>query len=211
MSTRACVRCWEHKLHEKFGSKQFKWSNDSPTCLDCAAAARAEEYWEWHAQAQNRTWTCVVCAEEKKVEYFGNKQVKSSAPTCLDCAEERRDIDYVIDETDKQYVLSRCHDEQTVELLMKHGKVDIPDILAFLDSASHALFCIHCEDDVAYFGGYDEHGHWWTGAEWFLWHLEENHKRPEVLSALIAQVVLKARAGFSPPLRFECGEACIRV
>ena len=60
MSTRACVRCWEHKLQENFGAKQFKWSNDAPTCLDCADAARAEEYWEWKAQAQDRT--CGVCA-----------------------------------------------------------------------------------------------------------------------------------------------------
>ena len=60
MSTRACVRCWEHKLQENFGSKQFKWSNDAPTCLDCAENARAEEYWEWKAQAQDRT--CGVCA-----------------------------------------------------------------------------------------------------------------------------------------------------
>ena len=144
--------------------------------------------------------TCVVCAKAKKKEDFGKKQVKSSAPTCLDCAGEARYIDYAIHETDKQYVLSRCHDEQTVELLMKHGKVDIWDILAFLDSASHALFCIHCEDDVAFFGGYDEYGHWWTKADWFWWHLAENHERPELLSALIAQVVLKARAGGSPPL-----------
>ena len=204
MSTRACVRCGERKLQKDFGSKQFKWTNYSPTCLDCAAAVRAEQYWEWHAQAQNRTWTCVVCAEEKKKEYFGKKQVKSSAPTCLDCAGEARYIDYAIHETDKQYVLSRCHDEQTVELLMKHGKVDKWDMLAFLDRQEDAAFCIHCEDEGDFLGGYDLQDRWWTGADWFLWHLESSHTRSEQESALIAQIVLKARACCRPPLRFEC-------
>ena len=106
-------------------------------------------------------------------------------------------------------MLSRCHDEGIVELLIKHGKVSKGDVLEFLQGET--CFCIHCEDEGYFFDGVDEADIWWTGADWFLWHLEENHKRPEVLSALIAQVVLKARAGFSPPLRFECGEACIRV
>ena len=120
------MRCWEHKLQENFGAKQFKWSNDAPTCLDCAENARAEEYWDWKAQAQNRT--CVVCEEEKKMEDFGKKQAKSSSPTCLDCAEEARYIDHAIYGEDIAVVLSRCHDQRIVELLIKHGKVDKWDV-----------------------------------------------------------------------------------
>ena len=117
---------------------QFKWSNKAPTCLDCADAARAEEYWEWKAQAQDRT--CVVCAEEKKKVDFGKKQFKSSSPTCMACTDEARSIDHAIYGQDIAVVLSRCHDQRIVELLIKHGKVDKWDMLAFLDRQEDGCF-----------------------------------------------------------------------
>ena len=191
--------CWEHKLKEGFGAKQFKLSNEAPTCLARAEAARADEYSWWKLQAQERT--CVVC-EEKRKEDFGKKQFKSSTPTCLACAEEARYIDYaiIIHGTDIAGVLSRCHAERTVELLIKHGKVSKGDILEFLQGET--CFCIHCEDEGYFFAGVDKADIWWTGADWLMFHLEENHHVWELKSALIAQVVLKARASGSPPLTF---------
>ena len=58
------------------------------------------------------------------------------------------------------------------------------------------------EDEGDFLGGYDLQDRWWTGADWFLWHLESSHKRSEQKSALIAQIVRKARACCRPPLRF---------
>ena len=105
------------------------------------------------------------------MEDFGKKQAKSSSPTRLDCAEEARYIDHATHETDIQYVLSRCHDERIVELLIKHGKVDKWDMLAFLDRQEDAAFCIHCEDEGDFLGGYDLQDRWWTGADWSDWFL----------------------------------------
>ena len=198
MATRQCVICGRHKLKAGFGKLQFKYSNEAPTCLACAEAARAEEY-VW------TSWrTCVACEEEKRRGDFGKKQFKSSSPKCLACAEEARKIDHAIYGQDIAVVRSRYHDERIVELLIKHGKVDKWDMLAFLDRQEDAAFCIHCEDEGAFLGGYDLQDRWWTGAEWFLWHLESSHKRSEQKSALIAQIVRKARACCRPPLRFEC-------
>ena len=172
--------CGRRKLKDGFGKTQFKWSNGAPTCLACAEAARAEEY-EW------TSWrTCVACEEEKRRGDFGKKQFKSSSPKCLACAEEARKIDHAIYGQDIAVVLSRCHDERIVELLIKHGKVSKGDILEFLQGET--CFCIHRED-----AGYMDE-------DWFLVHLETSHNKWELRSALAALVVQKAREAGSPPL-----------
>ena len=99
-------------------------------------------------------------------------------------------------------MLSRCHDERTAELLMKHGKVDTTDVLTFLRNED-AAFCIHCEAEGDFFGGVGADDEWWTAADWFVWHLEEVHGKWMQMTALAMQIALVARASGSPPLTFE--------
>ena len=118
---------------------------------------------------------------------FGKRQFRSETPTCLACASESRSIDYAILGLDPRRVLSRCHDELTVQLLMKHNKVSPRDVLDFLKG--ELCSCIHCGDDAGY-----------MEANWLLVHLEENHNGGEIRSAFAALVVHKARDSGSPPL-----------
>ena len=100
------------------------------------------------------------------------------------------------------YLLSRCHDMRTAELLIMHGKVTSPDIRRFLAS-EETVECLHCQAWGDFYGGYGDDGEWWSAADWLWWHINSEHGKWMQLTALAHQVALVARESGSRPLTFE--------
>ena len=99
-------------------------------------------------------------------------------------------------------MLSRCHDMRTALLLIMHGKVEPNDIRRFLAFEDNA-FCMHCEAEGAFYGGYGDDGQWWSAADWLWWHINDVHGLWMQREALAHQVARVARERGSRPLTFE--------
>ena len=203
MAARCCVSCSEYKLLEGFGKKQFRWSNGTPTCLECAEASRDHSQQEWTVWLQGEVRTCIVCEEEKVKQGFGKKQWKTSAPKCLQCAWAGRVIEDTIYQTEVQYLLGRCHNSETARLLMQHEKVQPPDVLRFL-SAREWVFCDCCAPDSnPFYGGPSNDGRWWTAVEWLWFHLNRYHDKRTQQWVMATQVARVAKWGAGIPLVFQ--------
>ena len=194
-----CVQCDQHKEQDRFGKKQLKLTNPSPTCLECAEKSRVAE---WAAQfdhpghGSGPLLTCRFCGELKGESDYTKKMWKrhdGSKPVCVQCKHLQDTLEWGLGEITHEDMLLRCHATQELDILLQYAFLSWQDVTTFLAK--------HSDEEYAQLQGFSpgpaHDGKYYSANEWLV-NYAGNSPSDEWVKSLVANIA--SRLNLAPAL-----------
>ena len=133
------MECGAEKEERGVGRKQFRWSNETPTCLQCAEANRQKEYLKWYddpgiGDPLGPRRICGHCTGLKYQPAYSKKEWKrEKLPACWECLQTLDDLEHALAELPPADRVLRCHTREVLDLVLRFQFVTWENVTAFLE------------------------------------------------------------------------------
>ena len=184
-----CVQCEQHKEEDRFGKKQLKLTNPSPTCLECAEKSRCAEWaaqfdHPGHGNGSGPLLTCRFCQKLKgQSDYTKKMWARQAVPVCSQCKHLQATLEWGLGMIPHEEMLLRCHATQELDILLQYDFLSWQDVTTFLAK--------HSDEENAelqgFSPGYAHDGIYYSANEWLV-NYAGNRPGDEWVKSLVATI-----------------------
>ena len=189
--TTTCVKCGVQKDLKGFGKRQFKSTNLTPTCLECAEVCRWVEWANWFddpgvlGDGRGPRRACRYCKDLKYESEYSRTEWKSDTPpVCWDCLQTYGALEWALAEIPRADRVLRCHTGEVLGLLLRFQFVTWEEVTTFLASRGDEAYA----QKHGFYDGPGGDGAEYSAMNWMMHYACSTTPGDHIIQSLVAGI-----------------------